>query len=394
MPSPRASADHHAHADRDPAVRIWTGLSQTTTTRCPEMTAVRDPIATSVPRTTTTSRTVDAIVVTDLAKRYESGVQAVRGVSFRVGAGEIVGLLGPNGAGKSTTLNVIAALVTPTSGDVRIFGRSVADRAAVSPMLGVALQATGIDPMMSVHRHFEIQAALYRLSARKARVRAVELIDAFDLAAATDRAAGELSGGTQRRLSLALALLHEPRAIVLDEPTAGLDPNAKRVVWGILEDLRDQGTAILFSTHYMDEADHLCDRIEVIADGRIVASGAPAELKAEVTTGVLRLRIHEPSAQVAEVLTLATSRGLLPADRDFQIDADVVQVHADLLEPSFIPLLTLLLQEIGADVLDVSWGHGTLDDVFVHLWEPSAGDDAPLTVTMEHRVHARRGRRR
>ena len=212
-----------------------------------------------------------------LTKRYGSGVEAVRGVSLRVRAGEIVGLLGPNGAGKSTTLNMLAALVTPTSGDVRIFGRSVANRAAVSPMLGVALQATGIDPMMSVYRHFEIQAALYRLSARTARARARKLIDAFGLAAVTARAAGELSGGTQRRLSLALALLHEPRAIIFDEPTAGLDPNAKRVLWGILEELRDRGMAILFSTHDMDEADHLCERIEVLAAGRIVASGAPSE---------------------------------------------------------------------------------------------------------------------
>jgi ABC-2 type transport system ATP-binding protein len=339
-----------------------------------------------------TPRTGDAIVATDLTKRYEGGAEAVRGVSLRVAAGEIVGLLGPNGAGKSTTLNMLATLVTPSGGSARIFGHSVTDRSALKPLLGVALQTTGVDPMMSVRRHFEVQAALYRMDLRRARGRARHLIEVFDLAAICERRAGVLSGGTQRRLSLALALLHEPRAIIFDEPTTGLDPNAKRVVWDLLEELREQGLAILFSTHYMDEADRLCDRIEVIANGRIVASGTPAELKAGVTTGILRLRLPESSDRATRALQLASGRGLLPPECQFSLDDDVLQVQAELLDASFIPFLALLLEEVGVDVVDLSWGHGTLDDVFAHLGNTTASEDLPSTVTIEHRVHARRGR--
>jgi ABC-2 type transport system ATP-binding protein len=337
------------------------------------------------------SSTNEAIVATNLAKRYDGGTEAVRGVSFRVGAGEIVGLLGPNGAGKSTTLNMLATLVAPSGGEARIFGRSIADREALRPLLGVALQASGVDPMMSVQRHFEVQAALYRMSARRARRRSRELVDAFDLAAVHERRAGELSGGTQRRLSLALALLHEPSAIVFDEPTTGLDPNAKRAVWALLADLRRQGLAILFSTHYMDEADRLCDRIEVIADGRIVASGTPATLKAEVTTGVLRLRVRNDVERAVGALELASRRGLLPPAHRSRSDHDVLQVQAELLDGSFVPLLALLLEEVGVDVVEMSWGHGTLDDVFARLGNGSADADSVAAVTIEHRAHARRG---
>ena len=333
----------------------------------------------------------DAIVIEDLAKRYDAGVEAVRGVSFEVAAGEIVGLLGPNGAGKSTTLNMAATLIPPTSGEAWICGHSISDPPAVRSLLGVALQATGIDPMMSVSRHFDVQAALYRMGPRKARERSDRLIEALDLAAVGNRPAGEVSGGTQRRLSLALALLHEPRAIVFDEPTAGLDPNAKRAVWALLTELRNQGLAVLFSTHYMDEADRLCDRIEMIVDGRIVASGTPAELKARFTAGVLRIRVRDHVEQAARTLRGAISDGFLPPGLQVGIDADVLQVRAELLDPSFLPLMTLLLDQVGANIVDVSWGHGTLDEVFGSLGEPEAGDhDLAAAVTIEHRAHARR----
>lgn len=384
-----AIAEHEADRDRSAASSACYEMSTSYATQ----TQTQQSPAVSV---ASAAKPIEAgaIVAEKLAKRYGAGAPAVRGVSFRVRSGEIVGLLGPNGAGKSTVLNMLATLVTPTSGDAHIFGRSVLDRAAVRPLLGVALQAPGVDPMMSVLDHFEVQAALYRMGARKARDRACYLMEAFDLVAVDGRRAGELSGGTQRRLSLALALLHEPRAIIFDEPTAGLDPNAKRAVWAILEELRDQGLAILLSTHYMDEAEHLCGRIEVIQDGRIVASGTPAELKAKVTSGVLRLRVRECANQAAKALHLAVTRGVLPPECEFGVEGDTLKVYAELLEASFIPVLRLLLEDVGADVVDMSWGHGTLDDVFARLGRSTAGEDLLPAVAMEHRIHARRGRGR
>jgi ABC-2 type transport system ATP-binding protein len=330
-----------------------------------------------------------AIAVTGLAKRY-GDTEAVRGVSFDVARGEIVGLLGPNGAGKSTTLNMLATLVAPTAGEARIFGHSLEDLVAVRSLLGVALQVTGVDPMMSVRRHFEVQAALYRISSRQARARTSHLIEAFGLEPVCDRRAGELSGGTQRRLSLALALLHEPRAIVFDEPTVGLDPNARRVVWALLEEMRERGLAILFSTHDMEEADRLCDRIEVISGGLIFASGTPAELKAKMGAGMLQVRVRGQAELAAGAMAAAASDGFLPSNLRFGADADLLQVHTDIFDPSFLPLLTLLLEEVGVDIVEINWGYGTLHDVFGSLEEPAEGD-LLSAVTVEHRVHARRG---
>lgn len=332
----------------------------------------------------------DAFVAENLVKRYPGGNEAVRGVSLRVGAGEIVGLLGPNGAGKSTTLNMLATLVTPTSGEARIYGHPITDRAAVRPLLGVALQATGVDPMMSVRRHFEVQAALHGLGAGPARERSDRLIESFALGAVADRRADALSGGTQRRLSLALSLLHAPRAIVFDEPTVGLDPGAKRAVWELLGELRDDGLAILFSTHHMDEADHLCDRIEVMAGGRLVATGTPAELKSKVSAGILTIRLREAAGRTATTLRLAAKDGLLPPEPGFHFDGDVLRVRTELLAPSFLPLLSLLLEQEGTDIVDVRWGHGTLDDVLGSLARSPENESAPGGPKVEHRVLARR----
>jgi ABC-2 type transport system ATP-binding protein len=290
-------------------------------------------------------------------------------------------------------LNMLATLVTPTRGEAWIFGQPLADRAAVRRLLGVALQVTGVDPMMSVYHHFEVQAALYEMGVREARSRAAALIDAFELGAVSNRRVSELSGGTQRRLSLALALLHGPRAIIFDEPTVGLDPSAKRTVWALLENLRQQGLAILFSTHDMDEADQVCRRIDVIADGRIVASGPPAELKARVTPGVLRIRIRKGVEFAAQALDVAMKRGLLTGEYRFRVEDDVLQVRAELLDESFLPLLTLVLEEVGVDIIELSWGHGTLDDVFASVGNGATAKDLVSRVAMEHHVHARRSRR-
>lgn len=334
-----------------------------------------------------------AIVVKDLAKQYPDGTNAARGVSFAVAAGEIVGLVGPNGAGKSTTLNMLATLITPTRGDAHILGVSVRDRAAVRPLVGVALQATGLDPIMSVDDHFRVHAALYRMRAGDARVRTGELLDIFQLGTVRGRRTGELSGGTQRRLALALSLLHNPKAIIFDEPTVGLDPNLRRAVWELLTDLRAQGLAVLFSTHYMDEADKLCQRIVLMSKGEIVASGTPDELKARVATGVLRLRVRDGSKRADEALRLAARRGITPSPGTYTAEDSVIEIRTELGESS-VNALVSLLEEFGVGVVELRWGHGSLDDVFTQLAESTTDESQLQAVTMEHRALARRGGRR
>jgi ABC-2 type transport system ATP-binding protein len=334
-----------------------------------------------------------AIVVSGLTKEYPDGTKAVRGVSFEVAPGQIVGLVGPNGAGKSTTLNMLATLTPPTIGDARVFGVSVRDRDAVRPLVGVALQGTGLDPLMSVDDHFWVHAALYRMRAREARVRAGELLDLFQLEGVRARRTGELSGGTQRRLALALSLLHNPRAIIFDEPTVGLDPNLRRTVWELLTELRSRGLAILFSTHYMDEADSLCQRIELMSKGEIVASGTPEELKARVGTGVLRLRVRNGSRREDEAVGLAIRRGLIPVRSKYSAEDSVIEVFGELGEFS-VNELVCLLEDFGVGVVDLRWGHGSLDDVFTQLAESTMDESQLQPVTMEHRALARRGGRR
>lgn len=333
-----------------------------------------------------------AIEVNGLAKRYPDGTQAVCGVSFKVQPGEIVGLVGPNGAGKSTTMNMLATLITPSHGDARIFGVSVRERAAVRPLVGVALQAAGLDPLMSVDDHFRVHAALYGVRGRDSRVRVDELLDLFQLEAVRARRAGELSGGTQRRLALALALHHRPKAIIFDEPTVGLDPNARRAVWELLADLRAQGLAVLFSTHYMDEADYLCQRIELMSKGELVASGTPDELKARVGTGVLRIRLRDRGKRAVEALNQAKRRGLVPSRAEYLAEESVIELHAEIAEFS-VNGLASLLQDFGIDVTELRWGHASLDDVFTQLAEATADEGQLQPVTMEHRALARRGRR-
>jgi ABC-2 type transport system ATP-binding protein len=336
---------------------------------------------------------IPAIVAEHLEKRYRNGVHATRGVSLAVLPGEIVGVVGPNGAGKSTTLNILATLIRPSSGDARICGVSIRNRAAVRPLIGVALQSAGLDPLMSVKDHFEVHAALYGISPRTFRGRSSELIDMFELGPYDDRKAGTLSGGTRRRLSLALAVMHEPRVIILDEPTVGLDPGLRRAVWELLERLRRREMAVILSTHQMDEADYLCQRIELMSQGRIVASGTPDDLKASVSTGVLRLRTVAGADVLANAVAATICRGDLPATTKVEVRGDTVEINVDGVGAHALSLLAQIVKEVNVSIVEVNWGRGSLDDVFTHLAQASFGEEEGMSAPMEYGVHARRGRR-
>jgi len=247
------------------------------------------------------------IVARGLTKVYRSGVVAATDISFRVGPGEIVGVVGPNGAGKSTTLNMVATLTAPTSGTATVCGIPVERSSDIRPLIGVALQEAGLDPLLSVRGHFEVQAAMYRVDRGLLERRFGELVDRFDLGRYVAEPAGALSGGTQRRLSLALALVHDPRVVIFDEPSAGLDPFSRRRLWEVLKALANDGRAILFSTHYLDEADALCRRLLLIDRGSVVAQGSPSDLKASVGPGSLRIGVAQKTESAAAILRKALS---------------------------------------------------------------------------------------
>jgi lipooligosaccharide transport system ATP-binding protein len=215
----------------------------------------------------------------DLAKHY--GVRrAVDGIAFRVGRGECLGLLGPNGAGKTTTIRMVTCYTTPTAGTLRVLGLPMIDanHARIKARLGIVQQEESLDPDLSVEKNLVVYASYFGIPRPEAAARAAELIRFAALADHRREEIRKLSGGMKRRLMLGRALLNEPELLVLDEPTTGLDPQARRLVWERIRSLKRQGITILLTTHYMEEAAQLCDRLIIMDGGRIVAEGTPAAL--------------------------------------------------------------------------------------------------------------------
>jgi ABC-2 type transport system ATP-binding protein len=318
------------------------------------------------------------VVADELTKVYAGGVTAARGVSLTVGAGEVVGVVGPNGAGKSTTLGMLATLLRPTSGNATIGSVPLSDVDRVRPLIGVALQQAGLDPLMTVREHLRVQAALYGVPGRTAVERAGALVERFDLSAYADRLVGRLSGGTQRRVALALALLGEPPVLIFDEPTAGLDPRSRRALWELVRGLRDEGRAVLLSTQYLEEADLLCDRVHLIDDGRVVMSGTPAELKRRVGGATLRVRVEGDARTALEVLA---GFGAV-ADGDVLVVTldDEIAVAGDVLA-------ALRSRDVAVRSMQVA--EPTLDDVFLQFTgrklesEPLSGAGFDLGAAMQ-----------
>ncbi len=238
-----------------------------------------------------------AIEAEGLARDFKGGIRAVAGVDLAIPRGEVYGFLGPNGAGKSTTVRMLATLLRPTGGRARVAGHDlVADPAAVRRSIGVALQDAAIDPYMTGRELLHLQAVLHGFPRAVGRSRAVELLERVDLVAAADRRVGTYSGGMRRRLDLALALVHEPDVLFLDEPTTGLDPTSRTTLWGEVRRLNtESGTTVFLTTQYLEEADQLAGRVGIIDGGRIVAEGSPAALKAEVGDPTLEITLADPS---------------------------------------------------------------------------------------------------
>ena len=251
--------------------------------------------------------TVNAIEVHRLVREFRKGPRAVDGIDLTVSAGEIYGFLGPNGAGKSTTVLMLTTLLPPTSGRATVGGFDIArEGARVRATIGAALQEAALDAILTGREHLALQATLQGIPARQRRERTTALLERVGLAEAADRRVGGYSGGMKRRLDLALALVHEPRILFLDEPTTGLDPQSRAALWEEVARLaHEEGITVFLTTQYLEEADALADRIGIIDRGKIVAEGTPAQLKAEIGSPSVEVLPVDPDAgeKLAELLS-------------------------------------------------------------------------------------------
>ena len=300
-----------------------------------------------------------------LAKSY-GDTAAVRDLSFQVGAGEVLGLLGPNGAGKTTTLDMLTTLQPLDGGRASVAGFDVATQPRqVRRMIGLAGQAAAVDEMLTARENLRLFGWLYRLDRSTLARRIDEVVDRFGLTEFADRPANTYSGGQRRRLDIAAALIADPPVVFLDEPTVGLDPRSRSAVWQTITDLAEQGTTIVLTTQYLEEADRLADRILVIGQGRALAEGTPRELKTSLERDVLEV-------EVATAGDLAAARAAL-GDSAVAPDADRLLLHLPIGAGSPAPLEALRdLQDAGVAVTEFQLRRPTLDDVFLALTEEQA----------------------
>jgi ABC-2 type transport system ATP-binding protein len=227
-------------------------------------------------------RGANALQIEELAKRYPTGVEALRGVSLEIAPGELFGLLGPNGAGKSTLIHCATGLAQPTGGAIRIFGHdAIGDYGPARQAVGLAPQEPNLDWFLTVEETLDYHAGYFGMPKRDRRERTRELLETFSLTEKRDERTRTLSGGMKRRLILARALMHRPRLLILDEPTAGVDIELRLELWHYVQRINQEGTTILLTTHYLEEAEQLCDRIAFINEGKIVGEGTSAQLAAK-----------------------------------------------------------------------------------------------------------------
>lgn len=302
-----------------------------------------------------------AIEVEDLRKTYAGGVEAVRGVSFTVHSGEVFALLGPNGAGKSTTVRILATLSDPTAGKARVAGFDVTrEPREVRRRIGYVAQNSGVDLTATGRENLTLQGQLFRLSGARLRGRVNELLQLFQLETAADRPASTYSGGMKRRLDVAMGLIHDPEVLLLDEPTTGLDPESRAVMWKEVRRLAQGGLTLLLTTHYLEEADQLAQRLAIVDGGRVVAEGTPEELKGHLRGDVVSVELADRGRIAEGEAVLRSQEGVLG------VMADGSRLYAQVDNGArAVPALLGALERAGFEVTQVSLSRPSLDDVYL-----------------------------
>ncbi|HET8616216.1 MAG TPA: ABC transporter ATP-binding protein [Actinomycetales bacterium] len=308
-----------------------------------------------------------ALEATGLVKTYPLGrgkerLRALDGLSIEVAAGTVVAVLGPNGAGKSTTVRILTTLSRPDSGSASVCGLDVQRRpAAVRRLIGLVSQKSSSDPLATARENLVLAGRIQGMPAASARARAAELLARFDLEDAADRLAQKLSGGTARKLDVAIGLVHRPRVLFLDEPTTGLDPEARADMWAEIARLSAQDEmTVLLTTHYLEEADRLADRLAIVDQGRVVVEGTPDQLKSELRGDGLVVELGSADVVPSALAALSGVAGV----HDARADGSTVRARADVAARA-VPGVLTALDQAGVPVLSVAVQRPSLDDVYL-----------------------------
>ena len=325
----------------------------------------------------------DAVIVAEGLRKQFGPVKALAGVDVSVSGGRVLGLLGPNGAGKTTLVRILATLLRPDAGRARVAGLDVERQpAAVRRLIGLSGQFAAVDPYLTGRENLLMIGRLSRLGRSRARCRAEELLRAFDLDQAAHRQARTYSGGMRRRLDVAASLVARPRVLFLDEPTTGLDPRSRLAVWQMLSELAADGTTVLLTTQYLEEADRLADQIAVIDTGQVIAQGTAAGLKSRLGGDRLELRAP-PGASLDRLADAVASLGSGPPVRQYAEGSVVLPVASGA---RVLPELAQRLAAADITIADLALRRPTLDDVFLSLTgrpaarPPDQADPGPDTA--------------
>ena len=302
-----------------------------------------------------------AIEAERLVKRF-GDFTAVDNISFTVPPGTVLGLLGPNGSGKTTTIRMMTTLSPPTSGTARVYGRDVVrEPAAVRQTMGLTAQSATVDELLTGRENLRLIGDLYGLPKKRVRQRADELLEKFSLTPAATRVAKSYSGGMRRRLDLAASLVAAPPVLFLDEPTTGLDPRSRNELWDVLRDLVREGTSLLLTTQYLDEADQLADRVIVIDHGKVIAEGTPLQLKDSSGAASLVITVSRPD-DVDEAARVVAGR-----IEQFHVDRDGRRITAPSEGVAALAGMATAFTEAGIELDDIGLQRPSLDDVFLSL---------------------------
>ncbi|MEM4598502.1 MAG: ATP-binding cassette domain-containing protein [Candidatus Diapherotrites archaeon] len=312
---------------------------------------------------------MQAIIVKSLVKNF-NGFTAVKGVSFSVREGEIFGLLGPNGAGKTTIINILTALLKPTSGSVSVAGIDIKNRSDVRKNIGIVFQEPALDNKLTGRENLEFHGMMYGLNKKIMSERIKEVLELVELTEKADVAVEKYSGGMKRRLEIARGLLQKPKILFLDEPTLGLDVQTRRKIWNYIENLRKEGNiTIVLTTHYIEEADFLCDRVAIVDEGKIIALEKPSKIKEMVGGEIISVKVD--GKELKPFTTELMKTGIA---KDFREKNGLVEITVEDGETK-LPLILKMANKVGLTISYVSFRKPSLEDAFLQLTGKKISDD-------------------